>query len=57
VYLTSWSPATGYRVEDVARGPAPSAEVWFDGPYEVHITVTCQNGLPFAEVEQERSAG
>jgi hypothetical protein len=53
VYLTSWSPATGYRVEDVVRGPALVTGVWFEGPYEVHMRLTCEGGVPFAEVVQE----
>ncbi|MEV0371382.1 hypothetical protein AB0I10_16405 [Streptomyces sp. NPDC050636] len=60
VYLTAWSPATGYHVdEDVARGPAATAAVEFeplddeggdDRPYEIH----CAHGRPEAAPAPDR---
>lgn len=55
-YLVSWSPAQGYKAEDVRRGPAAAAKVSFEyhdgGQYEV--TVRCVNGVPQAAVKRER---
>ncbi|UQA94516.1 hypothetical protein [Streptomyces halobius] len=54
IYLTAWSPATGYHVDDdVTRGPVGTATVEFeplddaggeDRPYDVH----CADGRPKA---------
>jgi hypothetical protein len=57
VYLQSWSPAPGYQVEEVERGPGSHADVWFEGPYEVHLVVTCAGGVPVGQVEQEVNDG
>ena len=57
VYLSSWSPAPGYRVEDVARGPGTKATVWFEGPYEVTLNAVCVAGVPVAQVNQEVNDG
>ncbi|WP_050502876.1 hypothetical protein [Streptomyces monomycini] len=35
VYLTVWSPATGYRADDVRRGPAATAAIEFE-PLDDH---------------------
>ncbi|MEV5598162.1 hypothetical protein [Streptomyces sp. NPDC052496] len=35
VYLTAWSPATGYRADDVRRGPAATAAIEFE-PLDDH---------------------
>jgi hypothetical protein len=50
VELMSWSPAPGYRIDDVSRGPAATASVKFknDGT-ENETVVTCRDGEPHAE--------
>jgi hypothetical protein len=50
VYLRSWSPAAGYTVDEVHRGPAEAAEIKFrsSGGHddEVSLRVTCRAGTP-----------
>jgi hypothetical protein len=54
VYLVYWSPAQGYRVDYVARGPAEAARVTFEGNgREVKISVSCLAGVPDASIHQE----
>jgi hypothetical protein len=49
-YLTSWSPAQGYQVAEVRRGPAATAEALFKaGTVAVEVGVVCRNGVPTAE--------
>jgi hypothetical protein len=48
-YLVSWSPAPGYRVDDVRRGPAAIAQVTFENPttrQEGAYGVQCTAGVP-----------
>jgi hypothetical protein len=48
-YLVSWSPAPGYRVDDVRRGPATTARVQFEmfGSHgEAVVAVECSTGTP-----------
>ncbi len=46
-YLVAWSPAPGYRVDDVQRGPAPTARVTFEGlGHEVKVSIACPGGMP-----------
>lgn len=48
-YLVSWSPAQGYRVDDVRRGPALEAQVTFEmfsTRQEAAILVRCVAGVP-----------
>jgi hypothetical protein len=53
-YLVFWSPAQGYRVGEVMRGPAPVTRVEFHGyDREVTITVTCQASTPHGDVREE----
>lgn len=57
-YLLSWSPAQGYRADDVHRGPAP--EVWLQfesltGAF--HVTVRCVGGVPQSQVRQDDDGG
>jgi hypothetical protein len=50
VTLLSWSPAQGFRTDDVARGPAATASIKFkNGNAENRVTVTCLDGEPHAE--------
>lgn len=48
-YLVSWTPAPGYRVEDVQRGPSEHADVRFEGPGRSQARVRCEEGVPSAE--------
>jgi hypothetical protein len=53
-YLVYWSPAPGYRVDNVVRGPAQPARVSFEGQgREVKVSVTCVNGTPQATTREE----
>ena len=48
-YLVSWSPAPGYRVDDVRRGPATVARVTFvmsSTRRESTVGVGCVSGVP-----------
>jgi hypothetical protein len=46
-YLVSWSPAPGYRVYDVHRGPAALAEVSFvSATQRLEFGVRCVSGVP-----------
>lgn len=48
-YLLSWSPAPGYKVDDVRRGPAPVAKVQFEmfgSRRESVVAVECSTGAP-----------
>jgi hypothetical protein len=50
VELMSWSPAPGYRTDDVSRGPAATASVKFKNDGTENLTVvTCRDGEPHAE--------
>lgn len=53
--LSSWSPHPGYRVDDVVRGPAPVASVWFESDIhdDVLVKVTCGASGPVATEEAE----
>ena len=48
-YLASWSPAPGFRVDDVRRGPAIVARVtfvMFSTRQETELAVRCAAGVP-----------
>jgi len=45
-YLLSWSPAQGYAVQQVFRGPAPVASVVFAATQEVTMKIDCRSGTP-----------
>jgi len=48
-YLVSWSPAQGYEVSWVSRGPAANAKVVFEGLRNlVTMVVSCRGGVPAA---------
>ncbi|GAA4604266.1 hypothetical protein GCM10023195_14500 [Actinoallomurus liliacearum] len=49
-YLLSWTPAQGYGVDDVNRGPAPRASVKLEADHgrKLVIQVTCRSGVPTA---------
>lgn len=51
VYLVSWSPAQGYRADEVWRGPGRVARVSFESTRrEVTIEAHCDGGTPVARV-------
>jgi hypothetical protein len=49
-YLLSWTPAQGYGVDEVNRGPAPRASVKLEADHgrKLVIQVTCRSGVPTA---------
>jgi hypothetical protein len=59
VYLASWSPRPGYRVDEVSRGPAEEAFVYVesDSADDVTIFVRCENGTPVASPVAEDDDG
>lgn len=48
IYLVSWSPAQGYRVGEVERGPAHTANVHFVGGdhHDAEVELKCVAGVP-----------
>jgi hypothetical protein len=57
-YLVLWSPAPGYRVRDVDRGPRDDARVRFESDErEVEMRVTCAGAEPRAAVETHGEGG
>ncbi len=58
VELLSWSPAPGYRTDDVSRGPAATASVKFKDDGTENLTaVTCRGGEPHAETVADDDGG
>jgi hypothetical protein len=50
-YLVYWSPAQGFSVDDVARGPAQDASVTFSNQAGgVVMRVSCPSGTPVAHL-------
>lgn len=60
IRLTHWSPAAGYSVEEVARGPAATAVVELEGPgdegEDVVVVLRCTDGRPVAASAAEDDA-
>jgi hypothetical protein len=53
-YLVSWTPAPGFGVNDVRRGPTDIARVRFEsGDTRVTVEVWCAGGVPQAEIKQD----
>lgn len=53
-YMLAWSPAQGFAVDDVQRGPAQTASLIFtNGPIEMLMRVSCKGGVPVANVSSE----
>ncbi|MET9067970.1 hypothetical protein [Streptosporangium sandarakinum] len=49
--LLSWTPAPGYGVDDVERGPARTASVVFESDdRKTTVSLTCRSGTPVATV-------
>ncbi|MFB9234140.1 hypothetical protein ACFFWC_01100 [Plantactinospora siamensis] len=58
VYLASWSPAPGYRVADVSRGPDERAALTFVGERrELRIVLRCVDGVPQANLRLRPPSG
>ena len=58
VSLVSWSPAQGYRTDDVNRGPAAAASVKFkSSDTEVTVTATCVGDEPQAATATDNRHG
>ncbi|RIV36788.1 septum formation initiator [Micromonospora radicis] len=54
VWLVSWTPQQGYRVDDYDRGPDDDAEVKFVGPSgEYELSVRCANGVPVLDPDDD----
>jgi hypothetical protein len=54
VLVLSWTPAQGYRVEDVDQEARHDVEVRFEGDDdEVRVKIRCADGRPVAEIEQD----
>jgi hypothetical protein len=52
VYLVSWSPAQGYFVDSVHRGPSVEAEIEYDSDAQsVSVTIQCASSGPVQSVE------
>jgi hypothetical protein len=53
-YLVLWSPAPGFRAEDVTRGPAAVTRVKFETRgQEIKVTVRCVDGVPQSQVDED----
>lgn len=58
VTLRSWSPAVGYRVDEVRRGPSSEVEIKFvSSANEVTLRVRCNVGVPTGSSEVEDGSG
>lgn len=50
VTLTSWSPAQGFHIDDVDRGPAARVRLTFKSDRtEVVSEISCRQGIPTAQ--------
>jgi len=57
-YLVSWSPAPGYEVGLVVRGPTDNAEVAFhSAPNRVTMMVSCSTGVPTVSIVSGAGSG
>jgi pyruvate/2-oxoglutarate dehydrogenase complex dihydrolipoamide acyltransferase (E2) component len=53
VTVISWTPAQGYRVDDVDLAAQRDVEVRFEGEdTEVRVKIRCTDGRPDAEIEE-----
>jgi hypothetical protein len=58
VYLVSWSPAQGYRVDHVQRGPGEEAEIEFESDRSsVSVGYRCTSSGPVQQVDGADSSG
>lgn len=56
-YLVSWSPAPGYEVGLVVRGPASTAHVTFGSAASATMMVSCSTGVPTASTVSTSGSG
>jgi hypothetical protein len=56
-YLVAWSPAPGYRPDDVQRGPAALVGVTFEGASEFHVSARCVGGSPQPTIRDDTRDG
>jgi hypothetical protein len=58
VTLRSWSPAVGFRVDEVDAGPGGEAEIRFvSRTAEVKMQLRCVSGAPVAQTEYDSESG
>ena len=58
VYLVSWSPAQGYQVDEVRRGPAQHASIDYEGNNgSLSVTFGCSSTGPVQQVHQDDGGG
>ncbi|HET6755416.1 MAG TPA: hypothetical protein VFH23_15870 [Jiangellaceae bacterium] len=54
IVVLSWTPAQGYRVEEIDQEARHDVEVLFGSEDdEVKVAVRCEEGQPVADIEQE----
>jgi hypothetical protein len=54
VVIVSWTPAQGFRVDDVDVEARHDVEVRFEGEdTEVRVMIRCADGRPVAEIEED----
>lgn len=52
--ILAWSPAQGYRADDVDRDPDDSVRLTFESdPRDITVTITCAAGVPAAHTATE----
>jgi hypothetical protein len=53
-FLVYWTPAPGYRADNVRRGPAPTVHISFAGTgREISVDVRCVAGSPVATTRSD----
>jgi len=58
VYLVSWSPAQGYQVDEVRRGPAAVASIHLESDHgEVSVNYSCSATGPVQQVQNDDGTG
>ncbi|MET0641660.1 MAG: septum formation initiator, partial [Jiangellaceae bacterium] len=54
VVVISWTPAQGYRVDDVDLEARSDVEVRFEGEEtDVKVKIRCADGRPVAEIDED----
>jgi hypothetical protein len=54
-FIVAWSPAQGFNVNEVDRGPAATTKVDFRGNgLRVRVTIQCAGTVPSAVISQEQ---
>jgi hypothetical protein len=58
VFLVGWSPAPGYRTDDLQRGPAPTVSMTFESTdREVSVNVACEANTAQPTIHDEARTG